>query len=303
VGRDGRGASYDFRNLAFERRSYLSPLVVCPLNVTPMKTVVAHVPALAAYSHDLVLRYNSSRRQWLMAALACVVTLAGVMSSPAALAEEAKAAGPGKLLIFRNIASWNRSPDFEDASRTLKLPFDVRRSSEMKSIRLADYRVIVIPGAQWETGYYADFRDAARAFDEYVQAGGVLLLELNGAENEGITLPGGATMVAHEGFENLVVMPSHPAVLPFADKPKIQANLASHGYLSKVPANALVMANVTTDGRTADKAKPTYVEYAHGKGRVIAACQCFHDRDGSGRGPLMPAALSYAMAGRWQAPK
>ena len=243
------------------------------------------------------------RRDWLGASLACAVVLAAVMGTPARAAEEGKATGTGKMLILRNIPSWNRSPDFEDASRTLKLPFDVRPSSEIKNLRLADYRVIVTPGAQWETGYYADFAQAARAFDEYVQAGGVLLLELNGAENEGITLPGGATMRRHQGFENLIVLPAHPAVAPLAGKPKIAANLASHGYLSAVPVNALVLATVTADGRTADQTKPTYVEYAHGKGRVIAACQCFHDRDESGRGPLMPAALKYAMAGQWHASK
>ena len=48
---------------------------------------------------------------------------------------------------------------------------------------------------------------------------------------------------------------------------------------------------------------PTYIEYKYGKGRVIAACQCFHDRDESGRGPLMSAGLSYAMAGKWYSPK
>ena len=109
-------------------------------------------------------------------------------------------------------------------------------------------------------------------------------------------------MVRHEGYENLIIMPAHPVVLPLAGKPKIAANLASHGYLSKVPQNAVIIATVTTDGRTADKTKPTYIEYPHGKGRIIAACQCFHDQDESGRGPLMPAALTYAMAGKWYAP-
>ena len=110
-------------------------------------------------------------------------------------------------------------------------------------------------------------------------------------------------MIRHQGFENLIVKPAHPAVSPLAQKPKIQANLASHGYLSKVPSNALIIANVTSDGRTPDKTKPTYVEYPHGKGRVIAACQCFHDRDESGRGPLMPAVLTYAMEGKWHSPE
>jgi hypothetical protein len=48
---------------------------------------------------------------------------------------------------------------------------------------------------------------------------------------------------------------------------------------------------------------PTFVEYSYGSGRVIAACQCFHDRDGSGRGPLMATAIEYAAVKRWFLPK
>jgi hypothetical protein len=99
------------------------------------------------------------------------------------------------------------------------------------------------------------------------------------------------------------VMTEHPAVAPLAGRPHIYAQLASHGYLAKVPPDALVLATVSSGSRTPDKSKPTYIEYKYGKGRVIAACQCFHDRDESGRGPLMPAALSYAMAGKWYSPK
>ena len=237
----------------------------------------------------------------LFGAALMMVRLSGLSD---AIAADASGAAAGKLLIFRNIPSWNRSPDFEDATRTLGLAFDVKKSSEMKTARMADYRVIVIPGAQWETGYYADFAQAARAFDQYVQDGGVLLFELNGAEQEGITLPGGASMVRHEGYDNLILLPRHPAVAPLAQKPRITANLASHGYLVRVPANALVLVAVTKDGdAAADTGKPTYVEYSQGKGRIIAACQCFHDQGDSGRGPLMPAVLTYAMAGKWFSPK
>lgn len=236
------------------------------------------------------------RRAVLHAAL-MVASLSGL---PDAVAQNASSAPAAKLLIFRNIPSWNRSPDFEESSRALGFSHDVKPASQMKSTRLSDYRVIVIPGAQWETDFYAEFARAAQAFDQYVQAGGILLLELNGAEQDGITLPGGPSMVGHEGYSNLIVMPRHPALAPFANKPRITANLASHGYLKGVPANALVLVTVMKDGDgTADTTKPTYVEYAHGKGRVIAACQCFHDQDESGRGPLMPAVLTYAMAGKW----
>jgi hypothetical protein len=261
-------------------------------------------PASCACATALTTASVVSQLGWKHRAFgAALLILTGLIQGPNMRAEESKATAPAKMLIFRNIPSWDRSPDFEDANRTLKLSFDVKKSSEMKNARLSDYRVIVIPGAQWDTGYYSDFARAASAFDEYVRAGGVLLLELNGAEREGIKLPGGPSMVMHEGFDNLIVMPAHPAVAPLAQKPRISANLASHGYLEKVPGNALIIATVTTDGSTADKAKPTYVEYPYGKGRIIAACQCFHDQDESGRGPLMPAALSYAMKGKWHSPQ
>jgi hypothetical protein len=230
--------------------------------------------------------------------------LAGFSFVSDAVAQTAAAApAAGKLLVFRNIPSWDRNPDFEDSLRALKLPFDVKTSERMQETRLSDYRVIVIPGAQWETTFYRDFARAAEAFDRYVQAGGVLLLELNGAEQDGITLPGGPTMVPHQGVDNLIVMRGHPALAPLAQKPRITANLASHGYLDRVPAGALVLVTVMKDDTTPDTAKPTYIEYAHGKGRIIAACQCFHDQDESGRGPLMPAVLTYAMAGKWYSPK
>ena len=237
-------------------------------------------------------------------ALVATITIFQLSGLGQMFAQDASAAASSKLLIFRNIPSWNRNPDFEDACRTLGLTVDEKNSSAMKSTTLSNYRVIVIPGAQWETSFYSDFARASQAFDKYVQDGGTLVFELNGAENDGITLPGGPTMVRHAGTDNLIVMPQHPALLPLAKRPRITANLASHGYLAKVPANALVLVTVMNerDG-TSDKTKPTYVEYSHGKGRIIAACQCFHDQDNSGRGPLMPAVLTYAMAGKWHAPK
>ena len=251
------------------------------------------------------MRSNSEIARFSRRLLARSVFEAALLFAAFTAGFEAAAAEPAaKLLVFRNIPSWDRNPDFEDSLRSLNIPFEVKSSERMKDTRLSDYRVILIPGAQWETTFYNDFARAAEAFDQYVQAGGVLLLELNGAERDGIKLPGGPTMVPHEGFDNLIVMRAHPALAPLAQKPRITANLASHGYLDRVPANALVLVTVMKGSdNTSDAAKPTYIEYAHGKGRIIAACQCFHDQDESGRGPLMPAVLTYAMAGKWYSPK
>jgi len=262
------------------------------------------LPVLSRIQNILSHRPGAARRPASYFALGAAVLVVAFSGFSGALAQDASARTPGKVLIFRNIPSWNRHPDFEEILNKLGFPFDVKRSRAMKGTDLSAYRVVVIPGAQWRTDYYQDFADAAADFDRWVLAGGTLVLEMNGAEQEGMTLPGGATMVKHPCFNNLIVMPDHPALAPFVGKPVITADLASHGYIKDVPKDALVLAvEMAPNQITADTSKPTYVEYSYGKGRIIAACQCFHDRDNSGRGPLMPAVLKYAMAGNWYSPK
>ncbi len=85
-------------------------------------------------------------------------------------------------------------------------------------------------------------------------------------------------------------------------RPKpIHANYASHGYLAGVPVNATVLAT-ELQGNRPTVSHPTFVEYPLGSGRVIAACQCFHDQDGSGRGPLMATLVGYAAVKQWFVP-
>jgi hypothetical protein len=130
-----------------------------------------------------------------------------------------------------------------------------------------------------------------------VTNGGTLVLELNGAERDGITLPGGVKMVKHGSTDNVIVVADHPILNPLGGK-VIHANYASHGYLEGVPKDALVLAAEMIDGQAALD-RPTFVEYRYGAGRVIAACQCFHDQDGSGRGILMETVINYAAEKKW----
>jgi hypothetical protein len=66
--------------------------------------------------------------------------------------------------------------------------------------------------------------------------------------------------------------------------------------LTDVPNGALIlMAEMEPGHLTADMSRPTFVEYTYGKGRILAAAQCFHDQDNSGRGPLMPTLLEYSV--------
>ncbi len=205
------------------------------------------------------------------------------------------------VLIFRNNRSWNRKPDFEEALTELGHKYDVRNSAEIGTTELTNYRTVIIPGSQRKDDFYGQYMENAELFNRFVTNGGTLLLELNGAEKANIPLPCGVTMVPHGAKDNAIILTNHPLVDPLGGQP-IHANYASHGYLEGVPQDALILA-AELDGATPALTRPTYVEYKHGKGRVIAACQCFHDQDGSGRGILMEAAIVYVADRQWYTPK
>jgi hypothetical protein len=241
-----------------------------------------------------------------IAALATCATESGY----AAETVPAKATAPAKavtatpstnVLIFRNVRSWNRKPDFEEALTELGFKYEVKLSAEMGATDLSSYAFVIIPGAQGKDDYYHQYAENAARFDSYVTNGGVLVLELNGAERDGITLPLGVTMERNGARDNALSLPQHPILDPLGGNP-IHANYASHGYLANVPKDALVLATEMAEGKPlADR--PTFIEYSVGAGRVIAAAQCFHDRDNSGRGILMETTISYAAEKKWYAPK
>jgi hypothetical protein len=221
---------------------------------------------------------------------------------PASVAPSKPAAKTNaQVLLFRNQPSWNRSPDFEDRLEELGIEFVVKPASSMRTLDLSPYRLILIPGAQWRTDFYATFNEQSDRFNHYVTNGGVLVLELNGAEDDGVLLPRGVSLTAHGAVENTILVTDHPALTPLGSS-RIRANFASHGFLEGVPNDALLLAAETVDNK-ADPTKPTFIEYPHGAGRIIAACQCFHDQDRSGRGVLMPSLLTYAFERKWHVPK
>lgn len=203
----------------------------------------------------------------------------------------------GDFLVFRNASSWGRPTDFENVLVELGCKYELRKSSAMADLDLSAYDVIIIPGAQYSE-YYNDYVSNVARFDDYVAKGGTLVLELNGAENTSIMLPRGVTTASNGAVENAILAADHPIFFPLSGKRLIRANYASHGYLQDVPDDALILA-VETNGVDELSDRPTFVEYPYGEGRVIAGLQCFHDQDGSGRGPLMESVISYALAKSW----
>lgn len=281
-------------------RFYVESPVVCASGVTgaDLKKRIEGILS------ERILRSVSLARRALIAGVLGVIGFLiyeGTVSVATA-APAPTAAAPAKVLVLRDVPSWNRERDFEQVLKELGMPFDVKPSADMAKLQLGGYNVVVIPGWQIvdKNNYYKNFAANAGMFDKYVSDGGTLVVEMNGAEHYGMTLPGGATLVTHAAFDNLITAPDHPIFAPLAGRPRITANLASHGYIADSPAGALILiAEIHSGQMAADMSKPTFVEYSYGKGRVLAAAQCFHDQDGSGRGPLMPTLLKYAAARQW----
>ena len=206
----------------------------------------------------------------------------------------------GNFLVFRNTSSWGRKTDFENVLIELGCKYEQRASSTMANLDLSSYDVIIIPGEQ-NSDYYKDYVSNIERFDVYVAKGGTLVLELNGAEkNKSIRLPHGVTIAPHWAIENKILASNHPIFLPLSGKHLIRARYASNGYLQNIPDNAYVLA-VEAEGTDTFTDRPTFIEYTYGKGRVIAASQCFHDQDDSGRGPLLESVISHALTKSWAA--
>jgi CubicO group peptidase (beta-lactamase class C family) len=197
------------------------------------------------------------------------------------------------FLMFRNNPSWGRHTDFENVLAELDYNYELRESNSMSDIDLSSYDVIIIPGGQ-RNEFYEDYVIHTEKFDNFVSNGGTLILELNGAEEIVNELPRGITLSPNKAIENAILKSDHPIFLPLSGKPLIKARYASMSYFKNVPSDALILAAEAEESESLND-RPTFIEYTYDKGRVIAASQCFHDRDDSGRGPLMESVISYAI--------
>jgi len=148
---------------------------------------VAGAPVVARVKNILARSAAPHRRQPMVLAMAAAVAVFAFSGFSGAIrAENAASVPTGKVLVVENFGSWKRIPDFAAELDGLGYSSATIKSADMATTDLSQYSLIVLPGAQWQTGFYADYAKAAARFDRFVQNGGTLLLEVNGAEAEGI---------------------------------------------------------------------------------------------------------------------
>jgi hypothetical protein len=85
-----------------------------------------------------------------------------------------------------NSTRWKQLPEFESDFGDLGFASATIRSADMATTDFSKYDLIVLPGTQGQSGFYADYAKVADRFDRFVQGGGTLLLEVKGADGEGI---------------------------------------------------------------------------------------------------------------------
>lgn len=147
----------------------------------------AGVPIVARVRNILARSTAPHRRRPMAVAIGAAVALVAYSGFSGVIrADTATSTVAGKVLVVRNSASWKRIPEFEAQLGDLGYASATIKSSDMATTDFSKYNLIVIPGMEGQTGFYEDYAKAEDRFDRFVQDGGTLLLEVKGAEGEGI---------------------------------------------------------------------------------------------------------------------
>jgi hypothetical protein len=148
---------------------------------------VTGVPIAARVKNILDRSAAPHRRRPMGAAIAAAVAVFAFSGFSGAIRADSAAGMPtGKVLVVRNPSPFNRIPNFETELGDLGYVSATIESDAMATADLSQYSLIVLPAAQWQTGFHADYAKTEERFDRFVQNGGTLLLEVNGAEAEGL---------------------------------------------------------------------------------------------------------------------
>lgn len=196
------------------------------------------------------------------------------------------------LLIMDN-NPWDRTA-IQDVLNEYDIPYDQVSSSDIPTIDLSPYPVVIIPSVQ-NTNYYSMYNANLSKFETYVADGGVL--ELHGANYSSAPppqLPGGVLNFYDTDGYNYIEEPIHPLVSLVNDVTPnpFPGGSASHNYFSQTVTNTTV---ICTQG-VVSGGNPTLIEYPYGDGFVIASGQTleYYYASQYGAGLILPNMVLYA---------
>lgn len=208
--------------------------------------------------------------------------------------------GGQSALIVKDCNPWYAAAS-EYVLGEMGVSYTVINSDMLADEDLGAYSIVVIPSTQSGT-YYRRLSKNSEKIERYVENGGTVVGHIGDGGYPcyggyaGSFLPKG---VGHtlEYYDNVsVVDGSHPVLEGISPGALDGWNYSTHGYLTNVPDDADIVYGVAGDPRE----RPTFAEYDHGNGRVLATTQTMEWPFYSsyyGTRQLLKNELAYALEG------
>lgn len=179
------------------------------------------------------------------------------------------AAAVDRGLLVQDALAWDSDANTQ-ALDYLGVSYDTTTSDMLATTDLTQYKVVIYPSDQPQA-FYDTVAAALPQIESFVAQGGILVAHAaadgwnGGTWSELDILPSGMSAVEHMSEEVFVYIPEHPA---FAEAISIDPDYFAkwgysvHGYFTDVPFGGVVVAE--------SDAGPVYVDYAYGRGRILA---------------------------------
>ena len=149
---------------------------------------------------------------------------------------------------------------------TQGIAYDQVDSSQISTVNLSPYDLVVIPSVQPDS-LYTSWNANITRFEAYVRDSGDLWLSTctYSSTSPEPLIPGGVITANDFDYYNIVVQPDHPWVVGVPNT--IYGTLASHNSFSSLYPGSVVIAQAQTSGNA------TLVEYRLGGGRILITGQ------------------------------
>lgn len=206
-------------------------------------------------------------------------------------------AGNGDVLVIKDCDPW-RTDANQRVLSNLDVNYDTINAYSLSNTDLSQYQVIVLPSTQ-SSSYYRRLRYNSEKIDSFVSNGGTLVAHIADQGWPCTTIASMSFLPRGVGKSNTLrnnldrTTSDHPVVDGISDSELDYWGASTHGYLTNLPDDA-----VRVIGINGDKSRPTYAEYGHGQGTVLATMQTMEWpwAYGSGTKKLLRNELKYALS-------
>ncbi len=181
------------------------------------------------------------------------------------------------VLIIKDVDPWDY-PANEMVLQELNISYDVITSAELSSVNLSRCNIVIVASDQY-TSTYENLVSNRDKLADFVYRGILIAHACDCGWHEGSWteswLPLGVTKVnVYEQNLSIVdytspIVNGTPHGGKLTDSDLDNWNYSTHGYFTNLPADARIIIGIASNPTE----MPTYIEYSHGAGKVLATMQ------------------------------